>query len=142
MTKEEWKNVEKWWGIGHGYVKMAVDEHTISLYNLIDKKKMIVEVAIYVDGYMKGTYSDVKSETGNRFWQRIKKPMYSTKELKSRIKDFGKRSKMAKQVYLECNMPYWRSFNALKKHIINNNTNIELICCGWEESEAKDVQDD
>lgn len=142
MTKEGWKNVEEWWGIGNGYVKMAVDEYEISLYNLIDKKKMIVEVAIYVDGYMKSTYSDAKSETGNRFWQRIKKPMYSAKELKSRIRNFGKRSKMAQQVYLEYNMPYWRSFNAFKKHIISNNTNIELICCGWKKSEARDVKND
>ena len=92
MTKEEWKKIADWWGTGYGSVKMNIDGHEISLYNSIDKKKMIVEVAVYVDGHIKGIYSNKDNEIGNRFWQRMKKPFYSAKKMKELAKAFGKRS--------------------------------------------------
>lgn len=127
MTKEEWKKVEDWWGTGYSSIKMKVDGHDIQLDNNIDKKKMIVEVAIYVDGYMKVCYSDVGNEIGNRFWNRIKKTLYTPKQLKERAKLWGKRSKEAQQKYFEYNYPYWRSFRAFKKHISSLNKDISLV---------------
>lgn len=138
MTKEEWKKVQDWWGTGFGHVNMNIDEYEISLYNIIDKKKMIVEVTIYVDGYMKGVYSDINNEIGNRFWQRVKKPLYSVKNLKERAKIWGKRNKEAQQKHFEYNIPCWRSFAAFKKHITAHNTDIKLTLCGWEEKGADD----
>ena len=127
MTKEEWAKIADWWGIGLVFVKMNIDGHEISLYNNIDKKKMIVEVVIYVDGYIKGEYSTVGNEIGDRFWNRARKPLYSPKELKERAKIWGKRSKEARQKHFEYNHPYWRSFVAFKKHITTHNTEINLI---------------
>lgn len=49
--------MEDWWGTGTGWVRMGIDGHTVSLYNLIDKDKMIVVVLVYVDGYLRSTYS-------------------------------------------------------------------------------------
>lgn len=138
MTKEEWKKVADWWGTGYGCIDMSIDGHEISLCNIIDKKKMIVEVTIYVDGYMKGVYSGIDNEIGNRFWQRVKKPLYSTKELKERTKAFGKRSKMAQQKYCEWNIPCWRSFASFKRHMTVHNTEINLI----PESEPSNEQTD
>lgn len=132
MTKEEWKKIQEWWGTGRGFVEMKIDDYKISLYNSINKKKMIVEIYTYIDGYMKGEYYNVESEIGNRFWQRIKKPLYSAKEIKKRIKAFGKRNELAKQKYYEYNACCWRSFAAFKKHIMLHNIEIQLISCGWE----------
>lgn len=127
MTKEEWAKIADWWGTGLGSVKMSIDGHEISLYNNIDKKKMVVEVVIYVDGYIKGEYSTAGNEIGDRFWNRVKKPLYSPKELKERAKIWGKRSKEAQQKHFEYNCPYWRSFSSFKKHITTHNTKINLI---------------
>lgn len=138
MTKEEWKKVEDWWDTGFSSVKLMVDRHEIQLHNIIDKKKMTVSVEIYVDGYIKGEYSNKDSEIGNHFWQRIKKALYSTKELKERAKIWGKRHEAAQQSYFEYNLPYWRSFNAFKKHLTQNNTDIKLISCGWEKNRTND----
>ena len=104
MTKEEWAKIADWWGTGFGSVKMSIDGHEISLYNNIDKKKMVVEVVIYVDGYIKGEYSTAGDEIGDRFWLRVKKPLYSPKELKERAKIWGKRSKEARQKHFEYNL--------------------------------------
>lgn len=137
MTKEEWKKVEDWWGTGFGSVEMSVDGHEISLYNNIDKKKMVVEVVIYVDGYIKGEYSTAGNETGDRFWNRARKPLYSLKELRERAEIWGKRSKEARQQHFEYNYPYWRSFAAFRKHITAHNTEINLI----PKSEASDERE-
>lgn len=134
MTKEEWKKVQDWWATGYGYIEMKADDHKISLHNVIDKKKMIVEICLYVDGYMKIEYHDAKSEIGNRFYQRIKKPLHSAKALKDRIKAFGKRNELAQQKYYEYNAFSWRSFAAFKKHITSHNTEIQLISYGWEDN--------
>ena len=98
MTKEEWKKVEDWWGTGYSSIKMKVDGYDIQLDNNIDKKKMIVEVVIYVDGYIKGAYSTAGNEIGDRFWNRVKKPFYTPKQLKVRAKLWGKRSKEAQYI--------------------------------------------
>lgn len=127
MTKEEWKKIEDWWGTGLSTIKMKIDGHDILLYNSIDKDKMIVEVVIYVDGYIKGDCSTVGNEIGDRFWNRVKKPLYSPKELKERVKAYGKRSKEAQQKYFEYNLPSWRSFRAFKKHITGHNKDISLV---------------
>lgn len=127
MTKEEWKKIEDWWGTGLSTIKMKIDGHDILLYNSIDKKKMTVEVVIYVDGYIKGDCSTVGNEIGDRFWNRVKKPMYSPKQLKERAKVWGKRSKEAQQTYFEYNIPSWRSFKAFKKNITDRNTDISLV---------------
>lgn len=127
MTKEEWRKIEDWWGTGLSTIKMKIDGHDILLYNSIDKKKMTVEVVIYVDGYIKGDCSTVGSEIGDRFWNRVKKPLYSSKELKERAKAYGKRSKEAQQKYFEYNLPSWRSFRAFKKHITGHNKDISLV---------------
>ena len=127
MTKEDWKKVEEWWGISRRSMKLLIDGHKINLYNTIDSKKMIVYVSLYVDDFIKGEYSKIDNEIGNKFYQRTKLPLYSSRELKERIKDFGKKSKYAKQAYYEMNNLYWRSFNAFKKHITTHNESIELI---------------
>lgn len=137
MTKEEWKKVADWWGTGLGCVKMEIDGHEISLYNAISKSRMIVCVEIYVDGYIKTECSKAGNEIGDRFWMRVKKPLYSPKRLKELIKAFGKRSKEAKQKYIEYNYPSWRSFSAFKRHISEKNKEIRLISCGWEENTTK-----
>lgn len=127
MTKDEWKKVEDWWGTGYSSIKMKVDGHDIQLDNRIDKKKMIVEVVIYVDGYIKGECTTVGNEIGDRFWNRIKKPAYTPSQLKDRAKLWGKRSKEAQQKRIEYNSPFWRSFRAFKNHIACHNKDISLV---------------
>lgn len=136
MTKEEWTKIEDWWGIGSSTIKMKIDGHDITLFNSIDKDKMIVDVVIYVDGYIKGECSKVGNEIGDRFWNRVKKRLYSPKELKERAKAYGKRSKEAQQKYFEYNLPAWRFFNAFKKHITSHNKAISLVTTNADGSEA------
>lgn len=88
---------------------------------------MIVEVVIYVDGYIKGAYSTAGNEIGDRFWNRMKKPMYTPKQLKERAKLWGKRRKEAQQKHFEYNIPAWRSFRSFKKHLTGHNKDINLV---------------
>lgn len=141
MTKEEWKKVEDWWGTGPGWVRMDIDGHTVSLYNQINKDKMIVVVLVYVDGYLRSTYSKTDNEIGNRFYQRVKKAIHSPKEMKDRARAFGKRNELAQQRHYEYNECRWRSFKAFKKHIIGHNKEIGLVSCGWGENEEGDAKD-
>lgn len=133
MTKEEWKQVEEWWGTGVGHVSMEIDGYSIFLHNYADKEKMTLSVMVYVDGHICGAYSNTDNEVGNRFWQRVRKPLYSPKELKTRAQLYGKRSKESKQKYFEMNCFMWRSFRAFKKHIISNNTDIVFKSCGYQD---------
>lgn len=133
MTKEEWKQVEEWWGTGAGHVTLEIDGYSIILYNYADKEKMALWVMVYVNGKICGKYSNADDEIGNRFWQKVRKPLYSPKELKTRAQLYGKRSKDSKQKYFEMNNFMWRSFRAFKKHIVNNNTNITFKNCGYQD---------
>ena len=128
MTKEDWKKIEDWWGDVYApHLELRIDGFNVSLYNQVDKKKMIICVAVFVDDLIKVEYTSKDSTIGNRFYQRIRKPLYSAKALKDRRKTFGKRSEYAKQVYFEYNDLHWRSFRAFKKHITANNKSIELV---------------
>lgn len=131
MTKEEWKQIEEWWGTGSGHVSMKIDGYSITLYNYADKEKMTLSVMVYVDGVISGKYSNTDNEVGNRFWQRVRKPLYSSKELKTRAQLYVKRSKESKQMYFEMNNFMWRSFRAFKKHITSKNTDITFVSCGY-----------
>lgn len=133
MTKEEWKQVEEWWGTGKGHVTLEIDGYSITLYNHADKEKMALWVMVYVNEKICGKYSNTDNEIGNRFWQRVRRPLYSHKELKTREQLFGKRSKDSKQKYFEMNNFLWRSFRAFQKHIISNNTNITFKSCGYQD---------
>ena len=46
MTKEEWKQVEEWWGTGVGHVSMEIDGYSIFLRNYADKEKMTLSVMV------------------------------------------------------------------------------------------------
>lgn len=133
MTKEEWKQVEEWWGTGAGHVTLEIDGYSIILYNYADKEKMSLWVMVYINGVICGKYSNTDNEVGNRFWQKVRKPLYSPKELKTRVQLYGKRSKDSKQKYFEMNSFMWRSFRAFKKHIISNNTDITFKSCGYQD---------
>lgn len=124
MTKDDWKKVEEWWGIGFGSVNLKIDGFNVTLHNEKDVKKMKMFVAVYVDHYIRGEWSNQKSEIGNKFWRRVKKAYYSPQSMKKRIKILGKRE--AKQMYYEYNDFKWTSYRSFKKHICDNNSDIEL----------------
>ena len=128
MNKDDWQKVHDWWGSNfYSYINLSVDDHKVSLQNIINKKNMTVEVVVYVDGVFKGEWTDKKSEIGNRFLRPVKKSCYSEKELKERAKAFGKRHDMAQQKYFEYNDPTWKSFASFKKHLTQHNKEIKLI---------------
>lgn len=131
MSKEEWKQIEEWWGTGMGHVSMKIDGFAVTLHNHADQKRMALYVMVYVDGVICGKYSNTDNDIGNRFWQRERKPLYSPKELKTRAQLYGRRSKESKQKYFEMNGFLWRSFSAFKKHITANNTDIIFESCGF-----------
>ena len=128
MEKEDWKKVSDWWGLSfYDSIQLSIDGYKITLFNRIDKKRMIVRVEMYVDGVVKGEYLGKESEIGNRFLHPAKVAVFSAKELKEKAKCFGKKHKYAQQIYKEYNEPIWKSFAAFKKHITQNNKDIKLI---------------
>ena len=117
------------WGALFTTIKFKIDGYDVCLQAGVIK--MRVYVTCYVNGSMKGIWLSKKEgqypEEGKRFFQLHKKAVISAKEMKRRQKIFGKRSDFSKQSFYEYLSPNWSSFSAFKKHIIENNKDIQLI---------------
>lgn len=126
MTNEDWNKLKEWWGNDlYSLFNLQVDGYKITLQHRIHKMK--IKVWIYVDGYLKGEWLSVENEIAKRFLQRKKTSVYSTKKLKESAKLFGKKHKSAQQRYIEYIDVSWSSFTSFKRHLIANNTSIELV---------------
>jgi len=130
MTSQEWKEVEKALQSLYSLVKLNCDgyEITLCLNRITQFKNAIV---IYVNGVIKGKWFFDDCEERRRFLRPIKKYLYSQKErneLKKMLKSYRKGSKSLDPNVMFTSYDYeWRSFKALKSHLIKNNHNIELI---------------
>lgn len=129
MLKDEWSRAQEALKSLFSFVKLKIDgyEVTLSLVRVDTYKNAI---AVYVNGVFKGEWLMKDCEERRRFLQRKERSLLSQKQKSSW-------SKLPKKLQRELNEKYdrkyeyysshWTSFNALKKHFISNNKNIELI---------------
>lgn len=129
MTKEDWKKVQGAWAT-HKPIKLEIDGYKVSLQTQINRKSMEVAMMTFVDGLFKMEWvNGTPDGRAIKFYQRREKSFRSRKEIKQAEKAMGKRwckkhGIYAKHIYY---MPYWKSFNSFKKHILANNEDIKLL---------------
>lgn len=129
MTKEEWKEVEeklkRLWDI----VKLKCDEYEVGLV-LERHGQFKNEIMVYVNGEFKHEWINKECEESRRFLRKVTRALYSQKKKQA----YNKLSKrVRKQLNIDIDktfryyLPTWTSFNSLKRHLIKENSSIELI---------------
>lgn len=143
LTKEQWEEINNKLCGSWGIVKLRVDGFDVCLeVRMVAERKYAI--AVFVNGFIKGedrlisVPSDPKepTEIAKRFYQVHKRYIHPRKYrdevkkiAKSRSRDTREFSQSlaatADSVMIWCD-PIWNSFRALKRHLIKNNTSIEL----------------
>lgn len=100
-------------------------------YHLTRHKKQLV-IGCYINGWLKGewlTWDKPMSEEARRFFRPATRSKMSPKELKSWEKIIGKRECKKRGFYdkIVFPMPWWNSARSLVRHLMKNNTSIEII---------------
>lgn len=125
MTQEQWNIVESRLQFYGGHVRLKIDDYHVALY--VAQYKMKLVIAIYVDGEIRGEWIVNDCEIRRKFYQCSNHSLLSRKD-KEKLKREKKavREKAMKMYGYQSFSPYWTSFRSLKRHLIQNNTSIEL----------------
>lgn len=133
MTKEEWKRAEDALKSVLSPVYLKVDEYDVALVleRVSVYKNMIM---VYIGGQFQGKWLTEDCEERRRFFQKKVHSLLNAKQ-KAAFKKMSKKSQKEfagkyHNFEYESYSPQWTSFGALKKHLIANNGNIELIKIG------------
>lgn len=130
MTKEEWKRTENALMQIGNIVKLNIDGYKLSLL-LMQIKIYKNEILFEVDSKLK-LPSEVTEEIRKRFYPVTRKCVYNKSKLKKLSKRRQKELLSDPHAYYEYYSVTWTSFHKLKKHLIENNENIELISISYE----------
>lgn len=132
MTKDEWLKVEQALSSPFGHIKLVVDGYdlTLEVRRLTALKYVILP---FVNGWAKGEWLRDKTEEARRFYRPVKRRLYSPAQVKKMTKGLSKSA--VKRYFpgldkvIEHYTFEWPSFAPLKRHLIANNTVIELKEC-------------
>lgn len=132
MTKEDWAQVELQLSHPWGRVELLIDGYQVAL--VVGREKALkFTIAVYINGIMKGEWVKGGCEEAKRFLRPMVKRYYSpakqaeiTKGLpKTFAKKFIKEHGLDKTFVLYDLS--WPSFGPMKRHLLANNTSIELV---------------
>jgi hypothetical protein len=131
VTNEEWKEIEKRLQSFYDIVKLKIDGYEISIL-LKRTNQFKNELAVYVNGLIKGEWLIKECEESRRFYKKVTKSLMTQKQKKALQKLPKKEQKrLTSMLKLDRTYSYylagWTSFNSLKKHLIKENKSIELI---------------
>jgi hypothetical protein len=100
ISKEQWTGIENELAGFYPHMKFKYQGREISI-NRVKVKEGKYDLAVYVDGYIKGAWTNPKWESFDPIvkdvWRERKKAVYPPKEKARLIKAFGKRE--AKRVF-------------------------------------------
>ncbi len=129
MKDADWKHVEETLAILYHPVELDCDGYRLRL-ELVRIGKMELGICFHVNGSFQGAWVREDCEERRRFFRPIVRPAYTGAFRKS----LGKLRKATRKelgVDLEKTFTYyamhWTSFKSLKRHLVKNNQNIELI---------------
>lgn len=136
-TKEEWDDVIAQLSGAFGIVKLLVDGYELYITRgQIGKNQL--GITVYINGSIKGIWyahhksTDLKPEIPEetrRFYKPKTQFLHSAKERAFWKKAYGKKEapKRGLDTKFISYGPWWTSAAALKRHLLNNNHNIEVI---------------
>jgi hypothetical protein len=128
MTKEDWNKVECLFSVRYGIVKLNCDGYKITL-SVETIGKLQLAIVVYVNGTLKGKWMSEDCEERRKFYQKTEKFMYG-KKLRTDMRKLCKKKEYIKDGWDQKQQRYnfyWKSFSSLKKHLIANNKEIQLI---------------
>ncbi|MEI8210137.1 MAG: hypothetical protein WCG16_13080 [Methylococcales bacterium] len=135
LSKEDVATIKQELTENYGWVYLNCDGYAV-LAN-IEKSKMKLVVAVYVNGYIKGTdcfhgkESELATmgEISKRFYCLKKKSFYTAKQKAKMIRIFGKKRYEQDNVfnYFYYTYPYFTTVGSFITHIKKHNASIELI---------------
>jgi hypothetical protein len=129
LTKEEWIKVQERLSSLFCVVNLKIDGYNVAL-SLTRISTYKNAIAVYVDGGFRGKWLIEDCEERRRFLQKRERSLLSDKQMASIKKLSKKRQKEFMEKYntkYDTYSSHWTSFGALKKHLIANNENIELV---------------
>lgn len=129
MTKDEWKALEMELSFAYGNAKLRIDGFEVNFQVRQDKMRLVI--CVFVNGWMRGEWLVKKTEEATRFCRPVTHSLYSPAQIKkltagmrkSSIKSWMSRLEKKFVIYTS----FWLSFSALKRHLIANNKQIELV---------------
>ncbi len=128
MTNEEWAQAEKELKHLHNPVTLICDGYRLQL-QLTQIGPMSLGITFFVNGWMRGEWIFNDGEERRRFFRPVQTPVHSAK---SKRLYKGMSAKTLKKYDIDLNKTfttysfYWASFAALKRHLVKNNTSIQL----------------
>ena len=129
MTKADWDIVKKKLSFLQVPVIMIVDGYKVCVrLVMVSTYKNAIE--IYINDKFKGEWLMNDCEERRRFLQCKEKSLLTAEDKKRRAKLSKKLQRELAEMYpgkYKYYSPFWTSFSAMKKHLIANNKNIELI---------------
>lgn len=128
MTKEEWATVERALNFAYGAADLRVDGFEVAL-RVERIRKLQYTIVVYVNGSWKGTWLRTDCEERRRFFRPVRRCLMSRKHYDAWRKSFGKKRADAERAKASGTfwLPDWTSFGALRRHLVKNNTSIELV---------------
>ena len=126
MIAEEWKMVEEKMDSVFANVKLKIDGYEVTLC-VARSKGLKLDIAVYVNGYIKTADVINDTEIRRKFYNRHVKSLLTAKD-KKMLKGISKarRKEIEDDASYDWYEPYWQSFRSLKRHLIKNNSSIEL----------------
>ncbi|MDD4942574.1 MAG: hypothetical protein PHQ13_03445 [Rhodoferax sp.] len=129
LTKGQWEAIKHTLSFPWGVVKLDVDGYKVNLH-VKQVKPLKFEIFPYVNGEFKGAWLRGDCEESKRFMRPVQLSVFKPAEKRNLLKGLSK--KAVKDYLPDIDKKFtvyqwgWASFDALRRHLIANNTVIEL----------------
>ena len=134
MEATDWDALKQQMDSPYGVMRLQCDQFEVMLAQVTDTRSKSWKTAVYVDGVWKGAWllankaGEPMHEEARRFLRRTSKALYSRKEVEAYRKGCGKReAERVAALRMVMFEPTWKSFTALKKHLLANNASIARL---------------
>lgn len=125
ISKEEWKQIENHLLYPGATEYLQCDQYLVTLK--VGAEKLRMYIYIYVDGWFRGEWSRSDCDIRRRFLCAVKDNLFRRMPTKGRSGRPYVTKKVKKSGEFTYYVPTWRSFSALRKHLVKNNTTIQRL---------------
>jgi hypothetical protein len=134
MTEQDWERVEKELSAPLGRISLQCDEYLVTL-RIVMTKPLKFAILPFVNGEFNAGWSFRECEERRRFECRTEKYLYKSQQ-RAAFKRFNRQAQKAGCSDLRfpdvdkkhsSYTPFWTDFKKLKRHLIANNSIINLI---------------
>lgn len=132
VTAQDWADIKREMSGLFGQVELRVDGYRVTLQRRLVRANRLTNL-LYVNGLMKGEWLISDCQERRRFMRPSTRSLFRTRKPDAKmVKELGKRraeklmSDMFMQYKITSYMSDWPSIASFKKHLLANNTSIEI----------------